>query len=73
MLFWFKQNYALLENWLKSRKTTQKPRTKCNISVPPGFCDSGPTEFIAESGTLSRIWKYAQNLAENDVFGLPTT
>ena len=43
------------------------------VSVPPGFCDSAPTEFFAESGKLRRIWKYAQNLAENDVFGLQTT
>ena len=42
-------------------------------TVPPGFCDSGPAEFFAESGQLRRIWKQAQNLAENDVFGLPTT
>ena len=42
-------------------------------SVPPGFCDSAPAEFFTESGKLRRIWKYAQNLAENDVFGLPTT
>ena len=28
---------------------------------------------IAESGKLSGIWKYANNLAENDVFGLQTT
>ena len=35
--------------------------------------DSAPAEFFAESGKLHRIWKYAQNLAENDVFGLPTT
>ena len=32
-----------------------------------------PAEFFTESGKLHRIWKYAQNLAENDVFGLPTT
>ena len=41
-------------------------------SVPSGYCDSAPAEFSAESGKLRRIWKYAQNLAENDVFGLPT-
>ena len=35
--------------------------------------DSAPAEFFAESGKLCRIGKYAQNLAENDVFGLPTT
>ena len=46
----------------------------CPIKVnPPGFCDSAPAEFFAESVKLSRIWKYAQNLEENDVFGLPTT
>ena len=37
------------------------------------FCESAQVEFFAESGKLRRIWKYAQNLAENDVFGLPTT
>ena len=42
-------------------------------AVPPGFCDSAPGEFFAESGKLRRIWKYAQNLAEIDVFGLQTT
>ena len=31
--------------------------------------DSG----IAEFDKLHRMWKYAQNLAENDVFGLLTT
>ena len=41
-------------------------------TVPPGFCDSAQAEFFAESGKMHRIWKYAQNLAEN-VFGLPTT
>ena len=44
---------------------------KLQLAVPPGFCDSAPTEFFAESGKLRRIWKYANNLAENDVFGLP--
>ena len=34
---------------------------------------TGHEEFFAESGKVRRIWKYAQNLAENDVFGLPTT
>ena len=42
-------------------------------SVPPGFYNSAPAEFFAESGKLHRICKYAQNLAENDVFGLPKT
>ena len=36
------------------------------------FCQVA-AEFFAESGKLRRIWKYAQNLAENNVFGLPTT
>ena len=35
--------------------------------------DSAPAEKFAESGKRHRIWKYAQNLAENDAFGLPTT
>ena len=43
------------------------------MSVPRGFCDSAPAEFFAESNKLQRILKYAQNLVENDVFGLPTT
>ena len=47
--------------------------TQTDFTVPLGFCDSAPAEFFAEFGKLCRIWKYAQNLAENDVFGLPTT
>ena len=43
------------------------------FTVPPGFCDSAPAEFFAESGKLRRIWKYAQNLAGNGVFCLPIT
>ena len=42
-------------------------------TVPPGLCDSAPAELFVKSSKLCRIWKYAQNLAENDVFGLQTT